>query len=362
VRQFQVSEIEKYLQTIAGPGTRLVRVKPLGGKEESGVKAFGYGTPLLLHYETAAGDGRRAVLHSVTPSRFGHDNMADRAQGLLWSHRSFNQLPRHVRSLDVGAVRESGSAVSLGDAEEFFLLTDYIDGALYAEDLHRLLKEPHLTGLDVSRAHALADYLVQIHAVRGGNPGLYLRRLRDLVGHTECIMGLIDTYPHDHPDVDAAALQQIERMCVEWRWRLKPRAHRMRQIHGDLHPWNILFSEGSEFGLLDRSRGEWGDPADDITSLSMNFLFFSLQRSGRLEGPFEILFREFWERYMAGSGDHEMLAVCAPYCAFRGLVMAHPVWYPQLTRHVRTKMFNFMDAVLHEETFDPGEVNRYCGA
>jgi aminoglycoside phosphotransferase family enzyme len=94
----------------------------------------------------------------------------------------------------------------------------------------------------------------------------------------------------------------------------------------------------------------------------MNYLFFSLQRSGRLEGPFEKLFRRFWERYLKRSNDTEILQVSAPFLAFRGLVMAHPVWYPQLEESVRAKLFRFMDATLSSRTFNPEEVNRYCGA
>ena len=71
-----------------------------------------------------------------------------------------------------------------------------------------------------------------------------------------------------------------------------------------------------ELTLLDRSRGEYGDPADDVTCLTLNYLFFSLQRSGRLEGSFENLFRRFWERYLEESGDREILRVAAPFFGF----------------------------------------------
>ena len=80
-------------------------------------------------------------------------------------------------------------------------------------------------------------------------------------------------------------------MPVDWRWRIKHRTHRLCRVHGDFHPWNILFREDTDFTLLDRSRGEWGEPADDTTCLSINYLFSSLLRSGRLEGPFEKMFR-----------------------------------------------------------------------
>ncbi len=355
------TEIERYLKSVAGPSARILKLTVLGESGAKDIKGYGYGTPVQMDYE-AAGQRRRAVLHTVSPGPFGHEHMADRAQMLLWDHSSFNRLPRHVRSIDVGVFRRDGSALSLGDAEEFFTLTEYAEGQGYFQDLTRMRDAPELTDLDVARADALCDYLAGIHAVKGGDPELYVRRIRELIGHSECIMGLIDSYPARQEVVDRGLLKDIEHRCIEWRWRLKDRVHRLSQVHGDFHPWNILFRERADFGLLDRSRGEWGEPADDVTCLTMNYLFFSLQRSGRLDGNLDSLFRRFWERYLTKSGDVEMLHVVAPFFAFRGLGMAHPVWYPKLAKDVRKKLFNFIQAVLNEDIFDPGKVNEYCQA
>jgi aminoglycoside phosphotransferase (APT) family kinase protein len=154
----------------------------------------------------------------------------------------------------------------------------------------------------------------------------------------------------------------MERLCITWRWRLKQFSHRLRQVHGDFHPWNILFQSGASFHVLDRSRGEYGDPADDVASLTLNYVFSSLQRSGRLEGGLETLFRRFWQRYLEQSGDQEILDVIAPFYAFRGLVMASPVWYPGLSPSVRQKLLALIRAVLEAKRFDPERVNEYCGA
>jgi hypothetical protein len=361
VAELNKREMERYLKSVVGPSACILGLKVLGESKEQDIKGYGYGTPVQIDYECERKHGR-AVLHTISPGPFGHEHMADRAQMLLWDHNAFNRLPRHVRSLDVGAFRRDGSTVSLGDAEEFFVLTEYAEGHGYFEDLTRMRDHSTFLDLDVARADALCDYLAEIHRVRGDNPELYVRRIRELIGHSECIMGLIDSYPAQQGAVDRSLLKQIEQHCVDWRWELKDRVHRLRQIHGDFHPWNIFFRDGTDFTLLDRSRGEWGDPADDVTCLTMNYLFFSLQRSGRLDGNLESLFNRFWNRYLSKSDDTEMLQVVAPFFAFRGLVMAHPIWYPHLSDQVRQKLLNFIHAVLDREIFNPAEVNHYCGA
>jgi hypothetical protein len=250
-------EIETYLKSLFGPDLRIVNLKILGESEDEDIKAYGYGTPLQIDYSTA-GKPHRAVLHTVSPGPFGHEDMSDRAQMLLWDHLAFNRLPRHVRSIDAGAFRRDGQAVSLGDVEEFFVLTEYAEGHCYVEDVSRMRDNPELTPADSARADALCDYLVEIHSVQNDNPDLYTRRIRELIGHSECIMGLIDSYPAQSA-IDRSLLKNIEEKCVDWRWRLKDRVHRLRQVHGDFHPWNILFREGTDFVVLDRSRGEWGN-------------------------------------------------------------------------------------------------------
>ncbi len=355
--------VEPYLQQLLGKPVTVVAFRHLGEGPEatSTIKGYGYGVPIRIDYRMD-GQYHTAVLHTLSPGPFGHEHMADRAQVLLWEHMAFNRLPQHVRSLDVGAFTSSNNMMSLGTVDELFLLTDYVEGEGYFVDLERLKNGGALTALDLARADALCDYLVKIHQVRGPDPGLYIRHIRELVGHGECIMGLMDSYPPDHPFLTPSLLEEIEHLCVQWRWRLKKFTHRLRQIHGDFHPWNILFHDGVNFRVLDRSRGEYGDPANDVASLTLNYVFFSVQQTGGFEGPFACLFERFWDRYLEKSGDQEILDVIAPFFAFRGLVMASPVWYPGLSKSIRQKLIAFIRAVLETKRFDPGLVSQYCGS
>jgi phosphotransferase family enzyme len=358
--QLDTEKVRQYFEGRFGGPVRVLGLSVLGQEPGAGeLKGYGYGVPVKVDYEL---DGRRqsAVLETVTPGPFGHEHMADRAQILLWSHGAFNRLPRHVRSLDVGGFSSDGSLVSVGNIDEFFILNEFVPGVGYYCDLERLRDGGDLQDLDLARVDALCDYLGEIHRVRKSDPSLYVRRTRELIGHHECIMGVLDSYPPEFDGLSADILKDIERGLVDWRWRLKGYAHRLRQVHGDFHPWNILFQQDADFVVLDRSRGEWGDPADDITALTINYLFFSLQRSGRLDGSFATLFSRFWQRYLKATGDDELQAVVGPFFAFRGLVVANPVWYPKLGPGVRVKLLNFVRAVLDRPRFDPACVNEYC--
>jgi hypothetical protein len=357
--QITLQAVTKYLEALYTGPVRVVSMTEEGKQEtRDEFKAFGYGSPLFLEYEVA-GERKKAVLETMAPSSYGHEHFSDRAQAILWEHSAFNTLPRHVRSIDSGAFLSSGEIISTGKATEFFLLTEFVQGEGYFKDLDRIRHTGIATEEDFKRTLALSDYLVGIHGEKRSSPGLYTRRIRDLLGHGECIMGLIDNYPETFEFINATLLKQIELACVEWRWRIKRRAHRLCRVHGDFHPWNILFRENTDFTLLDRSRGEWGDPADDVTCLSINYLFSSVVRSGRLEGPFEKMFHLFWENYLAQTQDREMLEVAAPFYAWRGLVIASPVWYPHLPVRIRKTLFNFIRNVLGSGRFELADVNRY---
>ncbi len=353
--------LEQYLRTRFGPEVTLLSYGVIGKESSKGTqKRYGYGTPVKLTFRV----GHRvqsAVLETMKPGPFGHEHMADRAQAMLWDYDSYGRLPRHVKALDVGAFTDKLELFSVAGAREFFVLNQWTEGAGYHLDLVRLMKGGALRTLDRERTKAMARYLAQIHAKKRRDADLYRRRLRELIGHGECIMGLTDSYPAQFEFITDDLLRTIEEACNRWRWRLRGKTGRLSQVHGDFHPYNVLFRAGTEFSVLDRSRGEWGEPADDVTAMTMNYLLNSLIRWGRFQGPFEVLFRLFWDSYLEASRDKEVTATAAPFFAFRGLVVASPVWYPKLSIDVRRSIFHFIENVLDVPRFDPAKVNEYLG-
>jgi len=360
--ELEVRQLEEYFGSLYTGPVKLLSCRPLGieSKSENDLKGFGYGVPYLIEF-SSQGTVRKVVLQTMNPEGFGHEHFSDRAKILLWQHSVFNKLPKHVRSVDVGAFRKDGRSLrSLGDSVEFFIVTEFAEGRLYHTDLDRIKAKGQLNVLDEKRCSALSDYLAEIHSVKHHSSSLYIRRIRELVGHAECIMGLLDSYPRKSDFYQESQLIDIELSCVSWRWWLKRLAHRLSQVHGDFHPWNILFQDGVDFKSLDRSRGEWGEPADDVASLSINFLFYSLRKHKRLAGSFERLFEIFWENYLSKTSDHEILNVIQPFYAWRALVLASPIWYPSLNTEIRAKLLNFARNILQVKKLDLKNINSYC--
>jgi Phosphotransferase enzyme family len=331
-------------------GVSRIDIKNLG----SGVQGSGF----LIEMKTR--DGVQSfVVKTLLADGLGHDYPSDRASVFLLDLDEYKNLPKHVKAIDVLAGMEDGSVKSIGGGKEYYLLMERGNGVDYFHDLAAFAQKDCLADSDEQKIRAMAAYLAEVHAVKKGSKTLYWRKLRDTIGHGECLMGVFDTYPDGV--LSYAEMADIIKKAVDWYAKLKPRYQRLSQIHGDFHPGNIWFTSHSspDFILLDRSRGPWGEPADDVTALTINYLFYSLKHFGDVRGPYLEGLRLFFYEYEKALGDAAITEVCAPFFAFRGAVVANPVFYPELTLTQRKCIFRFVHNVLDDDCFRVEKVNDY---
>ncbi len=337
------------------PGSRVDGVELLAPDTATGGdtrKVEGYGKPLRVRVRGREGERRVLVFRTATSNVFGHDRRSDRACGMLLAYDTFAEMPDHVRALDVGALLSDGSLLSLREGGEFYLLTGFAEGRMYAEHLRRIAAEGVAGGGDLERCEALARWLVKLHAQRLDEPGAYTRAVRDLLGHGEGIFGMVDGYGPTVPAAPPARLRAIEERCLAFRWRLRGKERRLSRTHGDFHPFNLVVQDG-RFTLLDASRGGKGDPADDVTAMAINFVFFAIDRREAWRSGLGPLWRRFWQVYLDESGDRELLELCAPWLAWRCLVVCSPRFYPNLPASGRDAILDLAERALEAPRFDP---------
>ncbi|MEW6600450.1 MAG: aminoglycoside phosphotransferase family protein [Nitrospirota bacterium] len=352
--------IKAYIKNLFGKEALDVTIEKLG----EGVQGAGF----LIEIKTPEGD-KHYVIKGLFPEGLEHDYPADRAGVFLLDLDEFQNLPKHVKAVDVLSEMPDGSIKSIGGGKEYYLLMERAEGKHYFNDLAAFAGKDRLDVLDIDKIKSMTSYLAGIHSVKKDSRQMYWRKVRDTIGHGECLMGVFDTYPDGV--ISGSEMADIEKKCVDWRARLKSKYKRLCQVHGDFHPGNIWFTPpipplvsggtrgGVDFVLLDRSRGPWGDAADDITALTINYIFFSINHFGKLHGPYLEAFHMFFELYINETGDTELFEVAAPFYAFRGAVVANPVFYPEVTIENRRKIFNFVHGVLDDESFKIEKVNEY---
>jgi len=241
------TKVDLYLKERFGPGAELK------GMERRGKGT--HGTGYLLTF-TLPGEERQVVMKSLSPSGFGHDHYSDRAQVLLLAHSNYNEMDKHIKALDVVG-DSSDRFTSLKEAREFYIFMEKASGTDYFKDLDVVLEQGRLYPEDRKKARRLACFLAGIHQKKyTGEEAktLYRRRIRDLIGHGECIMGIIDAYNGADFTSDEELVGYVKKSLPWWE-KIRNRAKRLCEVHGDFHPGNIWFQD-HDFVLLDRARGK----------------------------------------------------------------------------------------------------------
>jgi aminoglycoside phosphotransferase family enzyme len=346
--------VQKYLDSREGRRVRILKYEKLG----SGWHGTGY----MIRFRVSSKE-KELVLRTLMPSDFSHDYSSDRAKVFILQHEMAHGIPGHVRSYDVAGYEKGGSLVSLGDVSEYFQAVQVARGTPYSHDFQRIKETGWLLNEDREKAKALASYLLKLHAIKfkgtkGSARSLRRRHSRDALGHGEMMIGVVDTYPDGFKFISKAKLTGIICKAAAFREKIKDIPYIPCRIHGDFHPSNIIFN-GGRISVLDASREVYGDPADDVIAMAINYIWFAVMQSGSFKGPFAELFRIFWSSYFKMAANRHILRTAGIFFAFRGVVVAHPVFYSAQSDDVRRKMMRLVDRLLSASSFNPNRINDY---
>jgi len=356
---------ENFLNSTTGQKVKVLGVEPI---ERDKVYAGGLGDTVFIILE----GNKRLVAKVSKAGEMGRDYPEDRARDALWTYRT-SALPRQPKTVSVGSLL-NGKLLPLTFNTEYFVVLQEAPGRSYHLFLSDAMKRGSISQDDKKAALNLSDYLVDIHKVKEpkSSSSLYKRHLIDVVGSAEGIKGVVTYLWNSLPEEQFKKLGrskvevrkdvlELMKKALEHSDRIEDMTHRSSQIHGDYHPFeNIRFEKYPDaYWVLDRSRAEFGEPADDVTAMWMNYFNHALLDKGNYSGKFRELGDSFLENYLKKTNDYEMLKTVQPFFIWRGLVISTPKWYPTTPVDTRNKIFNFMKNVSEVDEFNPKEVNSY---
>jgi len=162
-----------------------------GSVDVSFIGSGSHGSGFMVGFDIGGVEKRLIVKKLDGRVGLGHDYTSDRAAVFIQARNSYGRLPGHVHATDVLAAGKDGRIFSIDGGAEYYLVMEEARGRSYFSDLDEIGGKKRLDASDKARIRAMVSYLARIHSKKKAQPGLYLRKLRDTVGHGEM--------PHGRP-------------------------------------------------------------------------------------------------------------------------------------------------------------------
>lgn len=338
-------QIKSFLEKHYGKNVEIVEFSKIG----SGWVANGY--ELKFRFDN---EEKRVAVRMLKDVDFSHDYPSDRGAYLSLQHRSSKMLPNHNKSIGVITIDQSDNVIEVAESNEYFQILEWAKGKEYFNDLGEISTRGSITKNDIDRVETLSNYLVKIHKIKFDGDqdhakSLYKRHTRDFVG-SDFLMDVLDTYPEKNGFVSKDEIYDLVNKIYQYREETKQMFTRLRKVHGDFHPGNVRFYDGG-FEVLDSSRVIWGEPADDVACMAINYVWNSIKQRGSFEGDFAKLFSIFYENYVQKSGDNEIAKLIPMFFAVRSIVLTHPIFFDEKDAN-RKKLFDLSIKLLTEGNFN----------
>ncbi|MFS8131021.1 MAG: phosphotransferase [Candidatus Dojkabacteria bacterium] len=339
--------IKHYLEDKYGKDITLKEITKLG----SGLVADGYKVVFINK-----GVETKIVCRQLRGIGLSRDYLADNVGYLLLQHQISQIHPTHINSIDVVCYGEEVRTVSIDGIENVFQVMEFAEGKSYIEFISKISKEETLSKQQKEIIENISSYMARIHEIKPMQLSdeifkhYYWRHSQDYIG-SEVFMDIMDVWDNDKL-LDAQGKTEMMTNLFRIRESLRSEYKRCSMIHSDLHPDNIRVQEDLTIRPLDSARAMWGEPADDLTSMLANFIYFGLKNDGSLKGSYLEAYNLMLNKYIELTQDKDISKHAQLYLPVRLLILAHPDFFSSDTLELKNMLINFAKKILNDSHFD----------
>lgn len=302
-------------------------------------------------------DGNLILKIMSDETSFGHDFPTDRIASLLHAHASSRRLCPG-QSLGVVIVQESSPSRFIATPSEAVAVMHEFPTECTLMTGIRSLGDK-LIAADRAWFVRLREAMTHIHSISAPPPvavHIHRRKLRETVGHSELLLGILDSFG----TIDGfGRKQQMEyaTAAIAARYALIDDLPLVTQVHGDLHCGNVLIGD-SDLHLVDPGRGQFGHPAEDIASAVVDLILWSVFRFNGLEGAYLEAVSILLDDYVAATNRQDTFRYLPFYLGAKCPVVVHPGLYPDIPGRLRIPFLKIGSAVLAETNLDTKALQR----
>lgn len=350
IAQINIEKLSSFLSKVLNKRIERVDLKPLG----LGSHSYSY----LVNIPEI---NENIVLKFILgDGGWGHEYISDRLNLLSFQHIYGSNLSNSLNSYGIGIINSDDEIIFFDDVEEVFqvidcfpkeslLLTHYLSKSFNSSNEKRIYKIIEDSATWLAKLHS-----TPIKINLSLSKDLYKRHIRNLVGHGEMVLGVLDQFPepNDNKFVNEKQLVKIEKLFIDWRYRLKYNSSRIKRIHGDFHSNNILVIPNEKLIFLDFSREAYGESADDVSCFIGFIIYISFLEHQSLIEPYLDLIKIFLSNYENSTLDSNLKSIIPPFLAYRLLAKCNPRLYKSLSDEIRKKIIDVTIRLLNEKQFE----------
>ena len=288
--------------------------------------------------------------------------LSKQANFLFDAHDSYNKIPNHLISHDVGFITQKGSLVFAGDSTSMVHLLDSFDGSTFMDTLLDIHLSGEITKKQSADIVRVIEYMIYLHNNKKVTPTGYPEYLNQSLSGDFSIFKWLQHY--DNGVLDDFEIVNLVSKITMTMLEHKHKNKRSCKVHGFLLPKHIYFS--NNITTINKVKPVYGEAADDVACLIMHPILLSVGKQGSFSGIQKDVFDLIWNTYFKATGDKEMRSLLPLFLATWAVYLCCPGICPdslfgEFPNETRKILLNFANNVLNDEEFNPGKINKYLG-